>query len=326
MRFRRGLVWGKFLPLHAGHSALVRAAQGQCDEVLVVVGAHSDEPVPREVRHAWVGEVHPDVVVRSHVDDTPVDYDDPAVWDLHLAGLRSVVPEPVDAVFTSEAYGDELARRLDAVHVCVDLPRRQHPVSGTAVRADPGAHWAWLSPPVRAWYARRVVVVGAESTGTTTLASALAARLGCPWVPEFGRAWTVERPGGPTAPWRSEEFDLVARRQAQDEDAAARTTPVPWLVCDTDPLATAVWHERYVGTRSATVEAFARARVPHLYVLTRDDVPFEQDGLRDGEHLRPWMTQRFREVLATQPAPVLEVGGSVADRLEVVLGRLEVAA
>lgn len=321
-RFRRGLVWGKFLPLHAGHSALIAAAEERCDEVVVVVGARSDEPVPREVRHGWVREVHPGVVVRSHVDDTPVDYDDPAVWHLHLAGLRTVLPEDVDAVFTGEDYGDELARRLGAVHV--HLARESGPgaVSGTAVRADPGAFWPRLSPPVRAWYAQRVVVLGAESTGTTTLSAALAERLGCPWVPEFGRQWSLQRPNGLTAPWRTEEFDLVARRQAEDEDAAARTTPVPWLVCDTDPLATTVWHERYVGTRSPSVEAFAAARRPHLYVLTLDDVPFVQDGVRDGEHLRGWMTQRFREVLAAQPAPVLEVAGSVESRLRQVLDRL----
>lgn len=321
-RFRRGLVWGKFLPLHAGHSALVRAAQEQCGAVVVVLGARHDEPVPREVREAWLREVHPGVDVRAHWDDDPVDYADPAVWDLHLAQLRSVLPEDVDAVFTSEEYGEELARRLDAVHVCLDLPRLTHPVSGTAVRADPGAHWAFLSPPVRAWYARRVVVLGAESTGTTTLAAALAERLGCPWVPEFGWRWSVERPRGLTAPWRSEEFDLVARRQAEDEDALARTTPVPWLVCATDPLATTVWHERYVGSPSASVQAFAATRRPHLYVLTPDDVPFVQDGLRDGEHLRGWMTRRFREVLAAQPAPVLEVAGSVESRVRQVLDRL----
>jgi nicotinamide riboside kinase len=58
-------------------------------------------------------------------------------------------------------------------------------------------------------------------------------------------------------------------------------------------------------------------------VLTRDDIPFVQDGLRDGEHLRAWMTQRFREVLQAQSAPVIEVHGSVDDRVRQVLARLD---
>jgi HTH-type transcriptional regulator, transcriptional repressor of NAD biosynthesis genes len=64
------------------------------------------------------------------------------------------------------------------------------------------------------------------------------------------------------------------------------------LVCDTDAFATGVWHERYVGRRSASVEALGRKHA--LYLLTHpDDVPFFQDELRDGEAIRRWMTDIF---------------------------------
>jgi NadR type nicotinamide-nucleotide adenylyltransferase len=317
-----GLVWGKFLPLHAGHLHLVEQARGQCDRLVVVLGARRDEPWSRELRHTWLVDALPDVEIRSHDSALPIDYDDPAVWDAHLAELRAVLPERVDRVFTSEKYGEELARRLDAEHVCVDLDRRAFPVSGTAVRADLAGNWGFLPPAVRASLCTRVVVLGAESTGTTTLAAALAERLGTSWVPEYGRQWSVERPGGLVTPWRSEEFDLIAAEQSRQEDLAARTVPVPWLVADTDALATAVWHERYVGHRSPTVEAMAATRSPALYVLTGDEIPFVQDGLRDGEHLRGWMTQRFREVLAAQPVPWIEVSGDVESRVVEVLARV----
>lgn len=311
----RGLVWGKFLPLHAGHVHLIETALAGCDQLLVVLGARHDEPIARNVRENWLRELFPTADIRAHWDDAPIDYCDPAVWDLHMAQLHVVVHEPIDVVFTSEVYGAELAARLGAVHVCVDQPRGRFPVSGTAVRSDLAANWAFLPPPVRASLCRRIVVVGAESTGTTTLARALAEELGTLWVPEFGRQWSIERPGGPTEPWRSEEFDLIAQRQSALEDEAARVVPVPWLVCDTDALATGVWHERYLGGRSPTVETLAAQRIPDLYVLTRDDIPFVQDGIRDGEHLRSWMTQRFREILPAH----LEVHGSVEERLASVL-------
>jgi len=75
---------------------------------------------------------------------------------------------PVDAVFTSEEYGDELALRFGASHVRVDPGRLHRPVSGTAVRADPVGHWQWLAPPVRAWFARRVPVRDAALVGALT--------------------------------------------------------------------------------------------------------------------------------------------------------------
>jgi HTH-type transcriptional regulator, transcriptional repressor of NAD biosynthesis genes len=56
-----------------------------------------------------------------------------------------------------------------------------------------------------------------------------------------------------------------------------------------------------------------------LTVLTSDDIPFVQDGLRDGEHRRGWMTRRFRERLRP---PWIEVRGSVEERVEQVLDAL----
>jgi len=226
---------------------------------------------------------------------------------------------PVDAVFSSEAYGDELARRFGAVHVRVDPGRRSVPVSGTAVRRDPPRYWSLLAAPVRSWLTRRVVVVGAESTGTTTLARDLAAAyqgrggvwVATRWVPEYGRELTARKlaalgPGADIARvgWGPEDFTEVVREQRAAEEAAARRGS-PVLFCDTDTVATAVWQERYLGVAAAPEPGRA-----DLYLLTdHEGVPFEDDGLRDGEHLRAWMTGRFRAVLATTGVPVVEVTG-----------------
>ncbi len=326
-RFGHGLVLGKFWPLHAGHQHLVEEALARCDRVTVQLLARHDEDVPLDVRAAWIRELYPSVHLVAAYDETPVDFDDPATWDLHLVTIRSHLDAPVDAVLTSDAYGAELARRLEAAWVQVDPGRVDVPVSGTAVRADPGAYWHRLAPPVRSWYVRRVVVTGAESTGSTTLAQALAGRLGCPWVPEYGRLWSEIRPGGLAAPWRTAEFVHVVEQQCAQEEAAARATPVPWLVCDTDAQATTLWHERYVGHLSPAVAAAAEAQVrPFARILTGDEIPFVQDGMRDGEHVRHGMQQRFRDTLELSEqvdgVPWLEVTGSVDERVDRALAFL----
>ncbi|WP_285577096.1 recombinase family protein [Actinoallomurus iriomotensis] len=163
-----GLVIGKFYPPHAGHHHLIDTAAARCDRLTVVVAASPVETIPIALRAAWLRERHPQphVEIVAAVDDNEVDYDSDEVWAAHVAVFRAAAADPVDTVFSSEEYGPELARRLDAVHVPVDPARTRHPVSGTAVRADPVACWEWLSPAVRAYLARRVVVVGAESSGT----------------------------------------------------------------------------------------------------------------------------------------------------------------
>ncbi|MFG1777425.1 AAA family ATPase [Micromonospora sp. NPDC049048] len=322
------MVVGKFYPPHAGHHALIEAAAARCAAVTVVVAPSRRESIPLALRLDWLREVHagtPWVRFVGRHDDHPVDYADPAVWDLHCAVFREALGgAPVDAVFSSEAYGAELARRFGAVSVCVDPARRGVPVSGTAVRADPGGHWHLLSAPVRAWFVRRVVVLGAESTGTTTMAAALAAHYGTRWVPEYGRELTARklarlRERDPAATvfdvaWDRDDFAEVVREQQAAEDAAARACG-PLLFCDTDARATAVWEERYLGSTSDRVRAAARR--PALYLLTDHvGVPFDDDGLRDGEHLRAWMTGRFRAELAGCGVPVVELSGPHRRRLD----------
>lgn len=322
-RFRHGLVLGKFYPFHAGHQALIRAAASRCDGVTVEVLASSVESVPLDVRAGWVQEEHPDVRVVAAMDEAVVDFASAAAWDAQMPLIEGLLDRPVDAVFTSDAYGEELARRLGATWVQVDPGRVATPVSGTGIRADVAGHWWALPAAVRAWFVHRVVVIGAESTGTTTLATDLDRYYATGWVPEFGREWSEIRPGGLEAPWLPAEFDLVSREQARREDEAARRAPRPLLVCDTDVLTTTVWHERYVGSSSASVERLAKQRVPDLYLLTGDEIPFVQDGMRDGEHLRGWMTGRFREVLAAQPAPWVELDGPRQERLRRAVERVD---
>jgi nicotinamide riboside kinase len=88
------------------------------------------------------------------------------------------------------------------------------------------------------------------------------------------------------------------------------------LVCDNDPWAATVWCERYLGAGHPDVRAAVGARAPALYLLTdHAGVPFEQDGWRDGEHRREWMTARFRTLLADRGVPWHLVTGTPDERL-----------
>jgi NadR type nicotinamide-nucleotide adenylyltransferase len=160
---------------------------------------------------------------------------------------------------------------------------------------------------------KRVVIIGSESSGTTTLARALAEHYRTAWVPEFGRTYTEGRQCS-RQPWRSEEFTFIAIEQARMEDALASIANRV-LICDTDPFATAIWHERYMGTSSDDVRAIAAARRYDLYVVTDTNIPFEQDEIRDGESFRQWMQGRFIEELSKGPAPMIVVTGPHEARL-----------
>jgi nicotinamide riboside kinase len=115
--------------------------------------------------------------------------------------------------------------------------------------------------------------------------------------------------------WTVGDFVDVAKRQALAEDTAARTGG-PILVCDNDPWAATVWCERYLGRAYPQVAVAAGDRRPALYLLTdHRDVPFEQDGWRDGEHLREWMTGLFEHKLDERGVPWVRLTGDPGERL-----------
>src|SRR5262249_31749338 len=136
MKYAHGLVLGKFWPLHSGHSNLIETALAQCQRLTVQLLVHRDEDIPLETRAAWIREIHPSEHMVCAYDNAPVDFGDADVWDQHMLVITSLLDQPVDAVFTSDDYGEELARRLSAKWVQVDPGRRLNPVSGTAVRAN----------------------------------------------------------------------------------------------------------------------------------------------------------------------------------------------
>jgi NadR type nicotinamide-nucleotide adenylyltransferase len=354
-QFRHGLVIGKFYPPHSGHEFLIRSAAERCHHVSVIVMAATAESIPLERRVAWLRETfrqRPAVTVAGVVDDEPVDFNSEHAWRVHVEHMnrglllaeqsRAEQAGPVDAVFTSEDYGAELARRFSATSICIDRDRRQFPVSGTAVRNNPATYWTQLAPAVREYLCLRVVIVGAESTGKTTLCAALQSTLqerggafsGTQWVAEYGREYTqtkfskalVERPAIRLEQlvWTSAEFEEIARVQQDRENIAARASGAV-LICDTDAFATAIWHERYTGSHSDSVAAIAASvHARRAYILTDwREVPFEQDGLRDGEHLREWMHTRFVTELRQAGVPCCVIGGTTEQRVSRALAWID---
>ncbi len=163
----------------------------------------------------------------------------------------------------------------------------------------------------------RICCVGAESTGKSTLVRALAERHGGSFVLEYGRDYTLQKKAaGTNDHWDTADFIAIAVEQQRQEDAAGAGH---LLFCDTDAMSTDLWHERYLGSRSAAVDAVARMRTYDLFVLCDIDVPWEADEIRLGDDTRAAMHQRFLEVIAAErPEPMLLVTGDVETRLKLV--------
>ncbi len=338
---RTGLVVGKFWPPHRGHQLLLETAAAQVAELLVLVYANPDDP-----RHAaparaeWLRELYrgDDFAQGPRIGATPLRIvglpaaaapPDAAADHTHREFVRQYLADlgqRIDVVFSSEAYGPGFAEYLGATHVAVDNQRRQVATSGTHLRAALAAEAEsfaesalHIHPFIAAQYGvvpaapvPRLVLLGAESSGKTTLSKALAEALGTAWVPEYGRTLHEQKNGQ----LLYEDLLYIGRRQLELEDEAAAQAH-GWLVCDTNAATTALYSYYYFHRCDPALQRLAqvcRQRYAHTFVCL-PTTPFEDDGWRGPEALRQFQHGAILMQLELLGISYTLLDGSVAERV-----------
>ncbi|EOZ92203.1 Ribosylnicotinamide kinase [Indibacter alkaliphilus LW1] len=158
---------------------------------------------------------------------------------------------------------------------------------------------------------KKVVILGPESTGKSTLAEALAKHFDCPWVPEFAREYVAKL----TRPYTFDDLEEIARGQIRLEDLTALSTE-QLLICDTDLLVLKVWSQHKYGTVSPWIEEQIGKRKYDLYLVTDIDIPWSADPQR--EYPEPEMRQYFfdwyKKLAAESGVPYRIISGKEKER------------
>jgi NadR type nicotinamide-nucleotide adenylyltransferase len=158
---------------------------------------------------------------------------------------------------------------------------------------------------------RRVAILGAESTGKSTLAAALAERYGTVWVPEYLRAF-VEAEG--RTPHEQEQV-LIARVQREREDAAEAGAR-RFLFCDTTPLMTAIYSGVYWGRVDPALAVLDRRHDYALTLVAAPDGPWVPDGLqRDSAAVRQVVHAALVEQLERRAIAYTLLTGDLEQRM-----------
>jgi len=157
----------------------------------------------------------------------------------------------------------------------------------------------------------RIAVLGAESSGKSTLCEALARHYGTVWVPEYLREFVDTRA---RVPFESDQYP-IARAQREREDAAAARAQ-RFLFCDTTPLMTALYSRQYWGRVDPQL-----ARLDSRYdyartFVTAPDSPWEPDGLqRESEEVRQKVHRMLVATLDARRIPYVLLAGELAQRI-----------
>jgi NadR type nicotinamide-nucleotide adenylyltransferase len=177
----------------------------------------------------------------------------------------------------------------------------------------------------------RIVVIGPESTGKSSLCEALANHFNTDWCPEFAREYLTTH----GKDYTFEQLDEIARGQLRLEDEYAQKairswnerhrTPKPLLFIDTDMYVMKVWCEFVFGKCHPWITEEISKRKYDLYLLCNTDLPWQKDHLREYPDLetRETLLGIYRDLLKHQSVPWHEVKGQGQNRIDTAIRAVE---
>lgn len=313
---KKGLVLGKFMPLHTGHVAMIEFALQHCEVLVVMLCVSDKEPISGALRKTWL-----DTTFRNNdrVEIALVEYDEAvlpnssvssreisALWadyiGVHFPGIGIFV--------SSEPYGEYVAEWLGIEHRCFDQERKLFPVAASAILRNPFLHWSYIAEPARPWFVKKICISGSESTGKSTLAERLAHYFETAFVPEMARE-VIET---------TDEVVFDDLLKIATLHAATINERLPLankiLICDTDVNITKSY-ARYLFNQPLIVpEWIDAANQFHLHLFLDTDCPYVQDGTRLSEAERNALSGYHEKQLQENGIAYVKIGGSWEERFE----------
>lgn len=307
---KRGLVIGKFMPVHAGHIALIQFASSLCDELIISMSYQEDDVIPGQLRFSWLHEIFKDnpkvkpALVKDDFDDESLAWPERTkVWAEFLKKRYG----KIDVMVSSEEYGTFLDENLGAVHIPFDPARKQIPVSATLIREKPFTYWEYIPAVVRPYFVKKICFYGPESTGKSVMAKQLAEYYQTEFVPEVAREIVS-----------SNKFtidEIIKIGYAQTEriiDKAKTANKI--LFCDTDLITTQIYCRHYLGEVPDVLYELEKKITYDQYFLFDIDVPWVGDGMRDLGDSRQVMFEIFKQELEIRKISYLLVKGDYKER------------
>ncbi|GAB3919603.1 AAA family ATPase [Larkinella terrae] len=316
---KKGLVFGKFMPVHQGHIALIAFAAAQCDQLIVSMNCTPADSIAPEKRMEWLRALFGD---RDDIELVQVwdDFSDDSLplWEatrLWSDFIKQRFPD-IDGFFCSEPYGEPLSHHLGLPCVWFDRERRQVPVSATLIRQHPARYWDFIPDVVKPYFVKKVCLFGPESVGKTTLAERLAGHYHTVFVHEVARDLITSND------LTLDDYVQIGHAQT---DAVLKATESAnrLLICDTDLITTELYSEHYLNEVPPVLYELEKQVVYDRYFLLNIDVPWVADGLRDLGHRREEMYQRFKTALEARGIAYIDVSGDWEQRWAKVTGEID---
>lgn len=304
-----GLFPGKFNLVHQGHVEGILEAYSMVDHLYIAVLYDEEfeteryvkagiKPISPMLRERWWRMITKDlehVTVFSLANPNTFEYKD---WEQGTKEMLAKTGEITD-IFSGEKSYEAYFEKLYPESRIHTLERKSG-ISATKILAEGiNACWDFLPKEVQAYFVKRVAILGAESSGKTTLTRKLARWYQTEKVEEAGRTLWEEYGGGLGKVFDLDDYRTLTYSQKAEEARKVRLAR-KYLFIDTETIVTQVWLQMYEKKELAVLNAIATDESYDLYLLIQPDLVFVQDGTRNYESQRWEIFQQMKHRLEAE--------------------------
>ena len=329
-KYKVGMYGGSFDPLHVGHIHDIIRAAALCEELYVVISfCEGRESTSKELRYRWIlnSTKHLPNVKIIMIEDEAVskeEYNTDYYWEKGAQDIKDTIGKPLDAVFCgSDYYG---TNRFESLYCpeseVVYFDRAEVPISSTEIRTWATEHWDYIPSVCKDYYTRKVLVVGGESTGKSTLVQNLALAYNTNFVEEVGRE-TCEYAGGEDLMILEDLVENFIRQKDEVRKAAKQSNRI--LFVDTDALTTGFYCNLLLEDEETKSKMAQLADSIHwtndwdlVLFLEPEGVDFVQDGTRNEliKAERKKYSEMLKEWFHKNDVKYFAIDGSYLDRFD----------
>lgn len=330
MQYKVGLYGGTFNPIHMGHVDCIIQAANMCKELYIVlsIGNNRDE-INCRVRYRWlyqltqhIGNVK--IIMLEDNTDAKEAYTED-LWDADAKKVKEQIGKPIDIVFCGDDYDESSFWNKcypeSAIHF---FPRNE--ISSTEIRKNPYKRWEWIPKVARPYFVKKVLLMGGESTGKSTLIINLANRFNTNYIEEAGR--DLSEKSGTDELMLSEDFtEILLQHKLNEIKAIEHSDRV--LFIDTDTLVTQFYmgflDDPAIDKNRALSDAIDGVNEYDLILFLEPDVAFVQDGdrseiIRDD---RVKYSNQIKELISAHGKKFVTISGDYQERYEKAVAEVE---
>ena len=163
---------------------------------------------------------------------------------------------------------------------------------------------------------KKIVIIGGESTGKSTMCKLLADYYNTQWVPEYAREFIENL----KREYNQGDLFTIAKGQIELENKLSNQSN-SFLFCDTNLYVIKVWSEHKYNACDIRILNLIAKQSYDAYLLLSPDIPWTDDPLREhpDEKDRNYFFNIYKEIVESSKLPFAIIKGNENERLKAAI-------